>query len=174
MEKTIDQILEENIGLVHLVLSRFTVSTYDKDDLIQAGLLGLYTAIKRYDPTKGYALSTYAVPLILGEMRKELKKITPERNLPSLKKYIEEHHEQLFVSTPKQVSDIEDICCQLALQEDKEERIYVLKYKMGYTDSAIAKELGIHQTTVSRRLKKMRMRMEEYISKQSSKEREKI
>ena len=68
MEKTIDQILEENIGLVYLVLSRFTVSMYDKDDLIQAGLLGLYTAIQRYDPTKGYALSTYAVPFILGEM----------------------------------------------------------------------------------------------------------
>ncbi len=162
MEKTIDQILEENIGLVYLVLSRFTVSMYDKDDLIQAGLLGLYTAIQRYDPTKGYALSTYAVPFILGEMRKELKKITPERNLPSMKKYIEEHQEQLFTSNSKPVSDIEDICCQLALQEDKEERIYVLKYKMGYTDSAIAKELGIHQTTVSRRLKKIRMRMEEY------------
>lgn len=164
MEKTIDQILEENIGLVYLVLSRFTVSTYDKDDLIQAGLLGLYTAIKRYDPNKGYALSTYAVPLILGEMRKELKKITPERNLPSMKKYIEEHQEQLFASN-QQTLDIEDICCQLALQEDKEKRMYVLKYKMGYTDSAIAKELGIHQTTVSRRLKKMRMRMETYISK---------
>lgn len=165
MEKTIDQILEENIGLVYLVLSRFTVSTYDKDDLIQAGLLGLYTAIKRYDSSKGYALSTYAVPFILGEMRKELKKITPERNLPSMKKYIEEHQEQIFMTDKKGVMDIEDICCQLAIQEDKEERMYILKYKMGYTDSAIAKELGIHQTTVSRKLKKMRMKMKETIQK---------
>ncbi len=59
--------------LVNAMSSRFTVPVEENDDLLQAGCLGLLRAIDGFDPARGNAFSTYAVPLILGEMKKYLR-----------------------------------------------------------------------------------------------------
>lgn len=58
-----------NIGLVHTVAGRFTGRGVDYEDLFQIGCLGLIKAVDKFDESKGFAFSTYAVPVIMGEIR---------------------------------------------------------------------------------------------------------
>ncbi len=62
---------KENLGLVRAAMRRF--SGVDEQELYQAGCLGLVEAIRRFDVTRGVAFSTYAVPYILGEMRRYVR-----------------------------------------------------------------------------------------------------
>lgn len=64
------QAVEENIGLVHLCARRFLGRGVEYDDLFQAGCLGLIKAAENFDTTRGVKFSTYAVPVILGEVRR--------------------------------------------------------------------------------------------------------
>ncbi len=59
-----------NIGLVHSIANRFRNRGVDYDDLFQAGCLGLIKAVDNFDESKGFAFSTYAVPVIMGEIRR--------------------------------------------------------------------------------------------------------
>ncbi len=61
--------VEDNIGLVHLCAKRFIGRGLEYDDIFQAGCVGLIKAADNFDPEKGFKFSTYAVPVILGEMR---------------------------------------------------------------------------------------------------------
>lgn len=65
-EKTIS----ENMGLVHACANRFRGKGTEYDDLFQAGCVGLIKAVDGFDETKGFAFSTYAVPVILGEIKR--------------------------------------------------------------------------------------------------------
>ena len=67
--KTRDERIRENLGLVHACANRFTGKGIDYDDLYAAGCVGLIKAVDRFDPQRGYRLSTYAVPVILGEIK---------------------------------------------------------------------------------------------------------
>lgn len=66
---TRNELIERNLGLVHACAKRFIGKGVDYDDLYSAGCLGLVKAIDRFDPDRGYQLSTYAVPVILGEIK---------------------------------------------------------------------------------------------------------
>lgn len=60
----------ENLGLAHLCARRFMGKGVEYDDLFQAGCLGLVKAAENFDPERGVRFSTYAVPVILGEVRR--------------------------------------------------------------------------------------------------------
>lgn len=62
--------VEENIGLVHLCARRFLGRGVEYDDLFQAGCVGLIKAAENFDVDRGVRFSTYAVPVILGEVRR--------------------------------------------------------------------------------------------------------
>lgn len=62
--------IEENMGLVHACANKFRGRGMEYDDLFQAGCVGLIKAADGFDPGRGFAFSTYAVPVILGEMRR--------------------------------------------------------------------------------------------------------
>ena len=68
-----DELVEENLPLVHYVLRRFRDRGADYEDLFQYGCMGLLKAIDRFDPAYGARFSTYAVPVILGEVRRFLR-----------------------------------------------------------------------------------------------------
>ncbi len=72
-EKTRNDVVMENIGLVYLVLKRFQDRGYETEELFQIGTEGLIKAVERFDPGKGFAFSTYAVPMIVGEIRRYLR-----------------------------------------------------------------------------------------------------
>ena len=61
---------EENLGLVHLCANRFRGRGIDYDDLYSAGCVGLLKAVKAFDADRGVKFSTYAVPVILGEIKR--------------------------------------------------------------------------------------------------------
>lgn len=65
-----DEKIQENLGLVHACAKRFKARGIEYDDLYQAGCLGLIKAVDGFDETRGVRFSTYAVPVILGEMRR--------------------------------------------------------------------------------------------------------
>lgn len=63
------RIVEDNSALVRMLAKRFVGRGIEYDDIYQAGCLGLYKAAVRYDEKYNTAFSTYAVPVIIGEMR---------------------------------------------------------------------------------------------------------
>lgn len=60
----------DNMGLVHACARRFTGRGIEYDDLFQAGSMGLVKAVDGFDESRGLQFSTYAVPVILGEIRR--------------------------------------------------------------------------------------------------------
>ena len=64
------ELVENNIGLVHSCANRFRGRGIEYDDLFQAGCVGLVKAAAGFEPERGFAFSTYAVPAILGEIRR--------------------------------------------------------------------------------------------------------
>ena len=68
-----EQLVQENIALVKHLVKRFLNRGMDYDDLFQTGCLGLMKAIDRFDPGYAVQFSTYAVPVILGEIRRCLR-----------------------------------------------------------------------------------------------------
>ncbi len=63
-------LIEENLGLVHACCHKLMGKGIEYDDLYGAGCLGLCKAAQGFDPTLGNCFSTYAVPVILGEIRR--------------------------------------------------------------------------------------------------------
>ncbi|CFX51537.1 RNA polymerase sigma-B/F/G type [Syntrophomonas zehnderi OL-4] len=67
------KVYEVNIGLVYMVLERFKGSSYEYEDLFQVGSIGLLKAIDKFDFSYNVRFSTYAVPMIIGEIKKFLR-----------------------------------------------------------------------------------------------------
>lgn len=65
-----NKLTEENLGLVHLCANRFRGKGIEYDDLYGAGCIGLIKASKAFDRERGVKFSTYAVPVILGEIKR--------------------------------------------------------------------------------------------------------
>ena len=65
-----DILIKENLGLVHACAKRFKGRGIDYDDLYQAGCLGLVKAFDNFKSELGYKFSTYAVPVIIGEIKR--------------------------------------------------------------------------------------------------------
>lgn len=68
-----NSVVEGNVGLVYMVLRRFSGKNYDMEELFQVGCIGLLKAAERFDAGRNLAFSTYAVPLIIGEIRRFLR-----------------------------------------------------------------------------------------------------
>lgn len=65
-----ENLINDNFGLVHACANKFRGRGVEYDDLFQAGCVGLVKAADNFDFTRGFAFSTYAVPVILGEIRR--------------------------------------------------------------------------------------------------------
>ena len=66
-------LIERNLGLVRHVVKRFEGRGTDTEDLFQIGVIGLIKAVDHFDTSRGVMFSTYAVPLIMGEIRRFLR-----------------------------------------------------------------------------------------------------
>ena len=67
--KNRDKLVEDNLGLVHSCCQKFKNRGIEYDDLFSSGCMGLIKAIDNFNPDYGLQLSTYAVPVILGEIK---------------------------------------------------------------------------------------------------------
>lgn len=66
-------LIEKNLGLVHHIVKRFLGRGYDAEDLFQIGSIGLMKAIDKFDLSYEVKFSTYAVPMIAGEIKRFLR-----------------------------------------------------------------------------------------------------
>ena len=203
---------EENLGLVHACANRFRGRGVDYEDLFQAGCVGLIKAAGGFDARLGYQFSTYAVPAILGEIRRlfrdggsvKIGRTAKEKALRLLKLRDELTLRlgrepcvaELAAETGMDVSDVsvllsaclptvsltqeddpdtdvpvpspeERITGRMDLRRalaslDQEERILLsLRYEKGLTQVKTAAILGITQVQVSRREKRILLKLRE-------------
>ena len=74
-----EELINGNLKLVLSILKRFNNTKFNMDDLFQVGVVGLIKAIENFDVTLGLRLSTYAVPLIIGEVKRFIRDNTSVR-----------------------------------------------------------------------------------------------
>lgn len=79
------RLVENNQGLIWNIAKRFLGRGYDKEDIYQIGCMGFIKAIRRFDSNFDVKLSTYAVPYILGEIKKFLRDDGPVKVSRGLK-----------------------------------------------------------------------------------------
>ena len=70
-----DMLVTENMGLIWSIVRRFSNRGYDLEDLFQIGSIGLMKAIDKFDLEMDVKFSTYAVPMITGEIRRFLRDV---------------------------------------------------------------------------------------------------
>ncbi|WHH61639.1 RNA polymerase sporulation sigma factor SigF [Petroclostridium sp. X23] len=68
-----EYLIENNIGLVWSIVKKFQNRGYESDDLFQIGCIGLIKAIKKFDDRFDVKFSTYAVPMIMGEIKRFIR-----------------------------------------------------------------------------------------------------
>lgn len=105
-KKAQEILVEENTGLIWSVVKRFQGRGYDKEDLFQIGSIGLLKCIDNFDLERKVKFSTYAVPLIMGEIKRFLRddglvKVSRSLKEASYKiKREKEHYEKLYNREP--------------------------------------------------------------------------
>lgn len=212
-----DEIIQQNMGLVHACAHKFKGRGIEYDDLFQAGCMGLVKATDAFDQERGVRFSTYAVPVILGEMRRlfrdggtvkvsrtlkelSLKAVrTKERlsiqlgreptiseladllglEIPAVVEALsaaapalsltgsdEEGAPQIDLpveSPEEELADSISLRQVLALLEEKDQMLIRLRYFKGKTQVETAAVLGMTQVQVSRREKKILLRLRELL-----------
>ncbi len=106
-----DQLVEGNLKLVLSVVKKFNNRGENADDLFQVGCMGLIKAIDNFDFIHGVRFSTYAVPMIIGEIRRYLRDNSKIRVSRSLKDtaYRALQYKEQFIATNSREPTIEEI-----------------------------------------------------------------
>lgn len=214
-----DRFIEDNMGLVHLCANRFRNKGIEYDDLYSAGCIGLIKAADAFDTERGVKFSTYAVPVILGEIKRlfrdggtvkvsrSLKELSLK--LSRLKDDFQLIHgreptvnelcdlsgeeaddviEALCVSMPaisltdysddddgtqtdiavdapdSEMAELMSLHQALNILEKKDRRLIYLRYYQDKTQTETARILGMSQVQVSRREKKLLLKMRSFLS----------
>ncbi len=92
-----DRVLTENTALIWSIVRRFLNRGYEGEDLFQIGCIGMLKAIDRFDVEYNVAFSTYAVPLIAGEIRRFLR----DDGIIKISRTIKENQNKIIAETEK-------------------------------------------------------------------------
>lgn len=125
---------EDNLGLVHLCANRFRGRGIEYDDLYSAGCIGLLKAVKAFDSGRGVKFSTYAVPVILGEIKRLFRDGGSVRVSRSLK--------ELSLR-------LQRMCDSFRQHEMREPTVAELAALSGESEAAVSEALCVSQPTVS-------------------------
>ncbi len=129
-----DRRIADNLRLVHACANRFRGKGIDYDDLFSAGCIGLCKAADGFQPERGFAFSTYAVPVILGEIRRLFRaggSVKVSRTLQERAQKAQRLREELARSL------------------GREPRLSELAGAFGVADCEMAQLLAVSQPTVS-------------------------
>lgn len=110
-----EKIIQNNTCLVYSLINRYRYTKSDKEDLFQIGCIGLLKAIENFDPSFNVQFSTYAVPLILGEIKRYFRDsglIKVSRNLKELSISINKTKNDYYTIFGKEIS-LEDLSSKL-------------------------------------------------------------
>lgn len=125
-EEAMTTLIENNKGLIWNIVKRFSGRGYDIEDIYQIGCMGFIKAIKRFDTSFEVQVSTYAVPYILGEIKRFIRDdgmMKVSRSTKELAMKILELQKQYLHKTGEEIS-INEISRQLRVP--KEEIVYAL------------------------------------------------
>ena len=106
---TRDEFIEGNLPLVHKLATRFRGRGVEYEELYAAGCVGLVKAVDRFEPERGLCFSTYAVPVILGEIRRLFRdggSVKISRSLKELSVKAARLRDQLSANGEPRISDI--------------------------------------------------------------------
>ncbi len=157
-----EQLIERHLPLVRALARRFAGRGEQVEDLVQVGCIGLIKAVDRFDPTRGGDLVAYAVPTIVGELRRHLR----DRASPVRVPRVEQSRGRVVLTQPltDEVWADDETGFELGEQrvlllagmralDVRERRIVHLRYFGDLSQNGIAAELGLSQTQVSRLLR---------------------
>ncbi len=116
--------VSQNLGLVYACVKRFVGKGIEYDDLYGAGCLGLVKAVNKFDEGRGFQFSTYAVPVILGEIKKLFRdggSVKVSRSLKELSLKINKVTNQFLQENKKeptinQLATILEVPCEKVVQ----------------------------------------------------------
>ncbi len=114
-----DELVYGNILLVLSIVKKFSHRGENLDDLFQVGSLGLLKAIDNFDLEHGVRFSTYAVPMIIGEIRRYLRDNSPIRVSRSMKDiaYKAIHYRDNYIKEKEKEPTIKEIAAELGVDE---------------------------------------------------------
>jgi RNA polymerase sigma-B factor len=159
------RLIEAHLPLVRALASRFVRDGEQLEDLVQVGSVGLIKAVDRYDPRRGASLTAYAVPTVVGEIRRHLRDRTQPLRVPRAQRGVSPVQ---AVPLEDEADMVRDTAAErrLELGEERlllekglrtlarrERRIVQLRYFGGFSQRRIAAELGLSQVHVSRLLR---------------------
>jgi RNA polymerase sigma-B factor len=159
------RLIEGQLPLVRALASRFVRDGEQLEDLVQVGSVGLIKAVDRYDPRRGSSLTAYAVPTIVGEIRRHLRDGTQPLRVPRAQRGLSPVRAVPLEAAEDLVSDAaaerrfelgeERLLLESGLRTlaRRERRIVQLRYFGGLSQRRIAAELGLSQVHVSRLLR---------------------
>ena len=139
--EALEMLVECNGGLVKKIALKYTGCGYELEDLIQIGYIGLIKAIDKFDIDLDYMFSTYAVPMIIGEIKSDID--NPENRIDNM--ILESAMEKLPVNS---------------------QRLIGCRYFKDMTQQETAKVMGMTQVQVSRMEKKVIINLKKLISEQ--------
>jgi RNA polymerase sigma-B factor len=117
-----DELIERYMPLARSLALRYRRASEPLDDLVQVASIGLVKAVDRWDPDRGLAFSSYAVPTILGELRRYFRDATwdvrPARDLQELCLSVEEAREALWAQLGRSPT-VADIAGRLNRSEEE-------------------------------------------------------
>ena len=173
-----EELINGNLKLVLSILRSFNKGNYNMDDLFQVGVIGLIKSIENFDLSYNLKLSTYAVPLILGEIKRYIRDNTSIRVSRSVKdlayqilNFKEAYFNKYGVEAPNEAIakelQVEEYKIANALDslrepmsislrrglnkiKQREREVLVSRYIVGKTQMEIAESLNISQAQVSR------------------------
>lgn len=120
-KKAREAAVEENMGLVMHVVKRYQGKTTDMEDLIQIGCIGLLKAVDYFDLNMDVRFSSYAVPMILGEIRRYLRDdgmLKVSRSLKNIAYQTSKAREMLTIQLGREPS-IEEIAKETGVEREE-------------------------------------------------------
>ena len=181
-----EELVHGNLKLVLSVVKKFNNRKENLDDIFQVGCLGLLKAIDNFDFSHGVRFSTYAVPMIIGEIRRYLRDNSPIRISRSLKdiaykalqfkeKYINEYQKEPTIEMIANELGEEEIDVVVALEAMQEPlSIYTPIYNNGSDEIYLIDQIGdeddpeeknVLKMTIEQGLKRLNQRERDIINK---------
>ena len=156
-----ERVIEQNLPLVYAIARRFSRSPEQMDELVQMGALGLIKAVDGFEEARGTDLGAYAVPTIVGELRRSVDQPAWPGKVPrdgagvARRRVVVPLDEELL-EAPAGTTELDRSEQRMLLDSGlrtlsrRERTVIVLRYYRDWSQQRIAEELGISQPQVSR------------------------
>lgn len=151
-----EELLLKHMPMIHLLAGRLQTSSNLHDELVQAGRIGFMYALRRYVKHKETRLMTYAVPWIIGEMKRELRRAEWQNAKSIQNEQLESSFESrdTYAETEAMLCSI-DLQSAFALLSGEEQKLVMLRYFRGKTQKETAELLNKSQAQISKTERKI-------------------